>query len=214
MGVNERKLREKEARAKAILDAAESLFFERGLDGTSMDDVAKKTELSKGTLYLYFTNKNALYRAVLRRAYTSLLKTIQAKEPEIRNGLDATMLICETYIEFAYQQPGYFQAIAHYHSDTVGNLSDSSGAKEPGAPAGNEVLQLFAGQIQRGLNDGSIAIKVDNVVSALLLWGQYTGVLQMLISKQKLLEHYYQIKADPFLETLLLQTRSCLENKH
>ena len=61
MGIAERKEREKEQRRKAILDAAEKVFFEKGLKYSTMDDVAEEAELSKGTLYLYFKNKEELF---------------------------------------------------------------------------------------------------------------------------------------------------------
>ena len=56
----------KEAR---ILAAALRLFAERGLDGTSMRDVAEAVGITKATLYHYFTSKNDLFAAVLRRAH-------------------------------------------------------------------------------------------------------------------------------------------------
>ena len=43
-----------------MLDAAESILLENGLDHLSMEDVADKAEVSKGSLYQYFQNKNDL----------------------------------------------------------------------------------------------------------------------------------------------------------
>jgi TetR/AcrR family transcriptional regulator len=50
MGITERKEREKEQRRNAIIDAAEKIFFTKGMDNSTMDDVAEEAELSKGTL--------------------------------------------------------------------------------------------------------------------------------------------------------------------
>ena len=58
MGVIERREREKERKRNTMLDAAESILMDRGLEHLSMDDVAEKAEVSKGSLYLYFQNKN------------------------------------------------------------------------------------------------------------------------------------------------------------
>ena len=51
MGIKERRQREKEIREKEILAAAKVLFFEQGFAATSMNQIAKQVELSKGTLY-------------------------------------------------------------------------------------------------------------------------------------------------------------------
>ena len=48
-----------------ILDAASDLFLEQGFSPTSMDMVAKKAEVSKQTVYSHFSNKDALFIAVI-----------------------------------------------------------------------------------------------------------------------------------------------------
>ena len=60
--------RRKEARPQEILAAALALFAERGFVATRLDDVALRAGVTKGTLYLYFPNKEELFRAVVRQA--------------------------------------------------------------------------------------------------------------------------------------------------
>jgi AcrR family transcriptional regulator len=60
--------RRKEARPGEILDAALALFTERGFAATRLDDVALRAGVTKGTLYLYFPNKEELFEAVVRQA--------------------------------------------------------------------------------------------------------------------------------------------------
>ena len=64
MGIAERKEREKEQRRNDIIDAAERIFFKNGAENSTMDDVAREAELSKGTLYLYFRSKEDLQFAI------------------------------------------------------------------------------------------------------------------------------------------------------
>jgi AcrR family transcriptional regulator len=59
--------RRKEARPQELLSAAVELFVERGFASTRLEDVAKRAGVSKGTLYLYYTNKEDLFKAVVRR---------------------------------------------------------------------------------------------------------------------------------------------------
>ena len=65
--------RRKEARPQELLSAALDLFVERGYAATRLDDVAKKAGVSKGTLYLYFTNKEDLFKAVVRENVVPVL---------------------------------------------------------------------------------------------------------------------------------------------
>jgi AcrR family transcriptional regulator len=60
--------RRKEARPEEITAAALELFVERGYAATRLDDVASRAGISKGTLYLYFANKEELFKAVVREA--------------------------------------------------------------------------------------------------------------------------------------------------
>ena len=60
--------RRKEARPAELLAAALELFVEKGYAGTRLDDVAQRAGVSKGTLYLYFENKEDLFKAVVRES--------------------------------------------------------------------------------------------------------------------------------------------------
>lgn len=59
----------KEARRREILDAALRAFAEKGYDKTSMDDIVQASGLSKGTLYWYFENKQALFVALIGQVF-------------------------------------------------------------------------------------------------------------------------------------------------
>ena len=65
--------RRKESRPAELLAAALDLFVERGYAATRLDDVASRAGVSKGTLYLYFSNKEELFTAVVRENIVPLL---------------------------------------------------------------------------------------------------------------------------------------------
>ncbi len=74
---------------KKITEVAQDLFVRYGLRRTSMDDVAKAAKVAKGTVYLAFASKEALFRAVCERLCTDLLEQIdqavsQSHEPRER----------------------------------------------------------------------------------------------------------------------------------
>ncbi|MCK5041036.1 MAG: TetR/AcrR family transcriptional regulator [Sphingomonadales bacterium] len=58
--------RRKDARPQEIIDAALKLFAVKGFAATRLDDVAKEAGISKGTLYLYFSDKEALFKQVVQ----------------------------------------------------------------------------------------------------------------------------------------------------
>src|SRR5262245_18811860 len=61
------------AMRQAILDAALAVFAERGYEAARLDDVAAKAGVAKGTLYLYFKDKEALFEALVRGAVSPLM---------------------------------------------------------------------------------------------------------------------------------------------
>lgn len=60
--------RRKEARPAELLDAAFALFVERGFAATRIDDIAARAGVSKGTVYLYFPSKQAVFEALVRQS--------------------------------------------------------------------------------------------------------------------------------------------------
>ena len=67
-----------EERPTQILDAAFHEFGERGLAGARLDDIAKRAQVAKGTIYLYFPNKEALFREMVHATIVSALVEAEA----------------------------------------------------------------------------------------------------------------------------------------
>ena len=133
MSTAERKEKEKAARRAAIVNAAERLFASKGYDGVAMDDVAREAQLAKGTLYLYFDNKDSLYLAVAVRGAV-ILRDMMARgvAREVR-GIDKACAIGVAYYEFSRQHPFYFRV-----------LTDAGPAGHPGDSAIRQELAALA----------------------------------------------------------------------
>jgi AcrR family transcriptional regulator len=69
--------RRKDARPSEIVSAALDVFVEKGYAATRLDDVARHAGVTKGTMYLYFESKEALFKTVVRE---TLLPTIAQGE--------------------------------------------------------------------------------------------------------------------------------------
>src|SRR5947209_6880887 len=60
-------MRRKQARAPEILDAALACFSEKGFAATRMEDIARRAGISKGTIYLYFESKQAVFKGLAQQ---------------------------------------------------------------------------------------------------------------------------------------------------
>jgi AcrR family transcriptional regulator len=69
--------RRKEERPSEILAAAMEEFVEHGYAATKLEDVARRAGITKGTLYLYFESKDALFKAVVRETIVPLLASAE-----------------------------------------------------------------------------------------------------------------------------------------
>lgn len=85
--------RRKEARPSELTAAALSLFVEKGFAATRLEDVAARAGVSKGTLYLYFDSKEALFKAVIEQGILPALSEGETLLAEHR-GNNASLLRC------------------------------------------------------------------------------------------------------------------------
>jgi len=63
----------KEEKMNLIMNVAEKIFVEKGYEEATMTEIAKRANLAKGTLYLYFSSKKDLYFTSVERALSTLL---------------------------------------------------------------------------------------------------------------------------------------------
>src|SRR6266496_3792324 len=56
---------EETSKRRQILDGARKVFMDLGFDGASMGEIARSAGVSKGTLYVYFADKNRLFEAIV-----------------------------------------------------------------------------------------------------------------------------------------------------
>src|SRR5947208_4887869 len=86
-----------EERPRQILDAALAVFAERGLAAARLDDIAKLAGLSKGTIYLYFPNKEELFREVVRTSVIAYIARAEAFFETERDPKEALLNWMEGY---------------------------------------------------------------------------------------------------------------------
>lgn len=95
--------RRKESRPAELLDAALDLFVERGYAATRLDDIASRAGVSKGTLYLYFANKEELFKALVRENIVRLLDRFRA---EIEDSDAPAAALVDTFLRTWWREFG------------------------------------------------------------------------------------------------------------
>ena len=88
----------------ALLDAAEELIVENGIEGVSISDIAKRAGSSVGSLYHHFKDKKALLYAVFNRMTQAIIdQNQQAADPTRWQGASVSDLL-EGYLDFRLRQ--------------------------------------------------------------------------------------------------------------
>jgi AcrR family transcriptional regulator len=109
----ERRAREKAQRRREILDAARQEFFERGFHRPTVDDVAARAEVSKGTIYLYFASKEEILAHLLLEGLDLLLAQMEAAASPVPPAAaePALRTLANAYLTFCQSNPSYFRLI-------------------------------------------------------------------------------------------------------
>ena len=99
MGIVERREREKIERRKAILDCARELILTQGVQRVSMEEIARKAELSKATVYLYFSSKEILLNEICEEAARVFLEHLRPISEAGLTGMKALKYFWRNYVE-------------------------------------------------------------------------------------------------------------------
>ena len=154
-----------EERPEQILNAALVEFGERGLAGARLEDIAKRAGLSKGTIYLYFPNKEALFREMVRHTVVSKLeeseRIFETMNASVTETLIAFMRRYWTFIRSSEFAPLFRLIHAEIH-----NFPDL--ARFYAEEVVMRGHRLIAGIISRGIESGEFRA-VDPFVAARML---------------------------------------------
>ncbi|GAB6282815.1 MAG: hypothetical protein STSR0008_15650 [Ignavibacterium sp.] len=212
MGTLERREREKEQRRQTIINAAEKIFFSKGYEKSTMDDVAAECELSKGTLYLYFKSKEEVYLAIILRSIKLLRSMFEKAVDKDVTGLEKVRAIGEAYSKFYFDHRDYYDALMYYGFMEIDVFSHSSaGAELKTFMENKEVMTIFVNAIKEGIKDGTIRKELDPEKTAIILWGQSSGVLQLMTTKGHAIKHIFEYTREEMLNSYFEFTYNALK---
>ncbi len=183
MGIQERKEREKERRRQQIMVAAKRVFSEKGFNKATMEDIAQEAELSPGTLYLYFKNKEELYASLSLRILQYLLIRVEHVIDEKDAGPDQKLksLMEAMYDVYEFDPLIIINMFHLQSSETLKNLSPE--LMDQIKDLSRKSLSLIATIFRDGVEQ-DLFIDRHAVALADTFWALFSGVVLWLTSKK------------------------------
>jgi TetR/AcrR family transcriptional regulator len=168
----------------------------QGLWSTTMEEVAAEAELSKGTLYLYFENRDALCAALAERNIQALLPAIEEAVGGEGTGRDAVGRALRVYADFFASHPHLIRMAVSWMLAGVQCAPDEADFAEYRSRVAS-VMSLVVQAIQRGQQDGSVRADVDALLLAVQVWGGMIGTFLIQLNREDLFRRIpFAIDAD------------------
>lgn len=175
MGVKERREREKQARREQILKTARELLHEKGINGASMNQIAKRAELGVATLYSYFESKEHLFLTIQQEGLELLRElTMKAVRKEV-DPAEKLKKIAMAYLEFSQKRKDYYYII-NYFVSTPEILFKPTEKGKIDEHAGKS-MQYVETTIQEGI-DAGVFQKTNVRRCTIMFWGMINGLTQ------------------------------------
>ncbi len=175
MGLKERKEREKQARRRQIIDAARSLLFEKGLQATSINQIAKRAELAVGTIYFYYSSKEELFAELQEEGLKLLMETIQQASTTTTDPRKRLRSMAMAYYDFSNAHKDYFDIINYFLSSP--SILLSSDFKQRVDQQAQKILALIDTTLAQGVEEGVFKEHARESSSVLLL-AAFHGLMQ------------------------------------
>jgi AcrR family transcriptional regulator len=154
---------------EAVLDAALTLFAERGFYGTSVPDIAQLAKVGTGTIYRYFDGKEALVNALYQQHKAALGKALLADFDAFAPPRAAFHGFWTRAIAFTLGSPRVFQFLElHHHAPYLDKKSRELETE----------LLLLADRFITTASEGLVFKDVPAGVLLAIVWGAFRGIVQ------------------------------------
>jgi AcrR family transcriptional regulator len=183
MGIKERKEREKERRRQQIIVAAKRIFSAKGFNKATMEDIAEEAEISPGTIYIYFKNKDELYASLSIRILQHL--NIRLEHVKNQNNVNDEQRIAslkDALYDIYDFDPLILINLFHLQSsESLKNLSPEllSEIKR----LSQSSLKIMSDIFSEGISTG-VFIKANPNALADIFWALFSGVILWEESKK------------------------------
>jgi len=178
MGLEDRRKREKDQRRSAILNAARKLFFEKGFRYVTVENIARKAELSKGSIYLYFRSKEEIYTQIL---LNDIDKFNKKSSLIFQNGKSAAELVMDfafIYVDFFLNDRELFRIMMTFmlHTEDM-NLAET--VNQHIIEVTNNTVKIIETILQQGIEKGEFPSDINLRLSRNAMWGLLNGIISL-----------------------------------
>jgi AcrR family transcriptional regulator len=185
MGIQDRQFRDRERRRQQIIAASKRVFISKGVSRTTIKDIADEAELSPGTLYIYFKNKDELYASLsirmLKHLHLSLQRVKETKDLSDAQRIDS---VKKALFELYKIDPLMLINLSHLQaSETLDNISPE--LYEQILDLSRRSLQALSEIFAKGIEVGNF-LKRNPVQLAVVLWAMFSGLVLWEESKRSL----------------------------
>ncbi len=180
MGLEERRRREKENRRAAILKAARKLFFEKGFKPVTVESIAHKAELSKGSIYLYFNSKEEIYTQILLSDIDKFHKGIANLFRTGETASDLLVELARIYINFFLGDKELFRILMTFmlHTEHM-NLPEELNRHI--VKTTNKTVSIIEKIFQYGVERGEFPATINLRLNRDVIWGLLNGIISLHI---------------------------------
>jgi len=182
VGIKERRKRERLERRDAILQAAVQVYMEEGYHATTMDKIAETAELSRATLYLYFSTKDEIFvQAIVQQSeyFAQLLQGVYERRKEIGDALVPELWAC--FKEFYSLDPVLMNVTLYFHqSQMLRNLPEA--LRSDLDRTGSQNYWWMRKIVAYGIRQGVLR-KCNERTLAEFCWTSFLGILHLENSK-------------------------------
>ena len=181
MSSQERREKERENRRSTILKAARKLFFDKGFKCVTVDNIAAKAEVSKGSVYLYFKSKEEIYTQILINdsigAYEDLKNKFSAKEEPASKLL---LEFADHYVNYFLDDNELFRILMTYmlHADQM-ILTEEQNSQL--LQTTNKNIHFVADILRKGIDSGEFSPTVNIWQTQNAIWGFLNGVISLYL---------------------------------
>ena len=170
-----RRQREREARKEAILKAASDLFVARGIEATTVDDIARACDLAKGTVYRYFTSKDEIAFTLLLEDSETLLAALRAALDPARPAVEQIERVWMAHYRFSVAQPESFRYMFVVpHRSYAGRVAPEILGRW--VDIGRTALRMLADLLKQAEAEGDLVVP-DPWSAAVAMASALTGVI-------------------------------------
>jgi TetR/AcrR family transcriptional regulator len=199
MGIPERKEREKEHRKEEILDAAQKVFFEKGLATATMDEIADSAELSKGTLYLYYKSKEDMYLAVMMRGMEELYAEFERIGLSNTSTVNKIVNLGVVYKAYFYKHRKFFRMM-YFLQSTQFHKQVSDEMKKTCDVEGQRVWNVINSILQNGITEGILRPNYNPMELGVILWSNMNALMLRIDNEGEIWKKRFNIDLEHTLE--------------